>query len=361
MINRVLSGFRSKPVKMIGKYVLPAFFILLILVAQNMPAAAEWYGLHIYPLVAAFLAWVASFVPFSLYDLFLTLVVLGFVVLFLLMLFRFLTWRRGVSIIFFTLVWLVIGFYFCWGLNYYRPGFYARHQIVAPEVDRAEFKAFASRYIAELNENFLLPVNVDKSAVYDEVLQQYNKLAPALRLVVPPRVSRTKEFMYSRLMASMGIKGYIGVYFNEPLINNYVLSHQYPFTCAHEMAHVFGVSNEAEANFYAFIACSGSSDPVVRFSAYAALFPFVMSSARRVLSASEYAILVSKVRTEMWSLYNFDRRYWTELYSPALGDVQDRVYDWFLKGNRITAGVANYGEVTGYLLAYRQQMEKPGR
>ena len=49
--------------------------------------------------------------------------------------------------------------------------------------------------------------------------------------------------------------GGIGVYgtvFTEYNLNPDLLPVQYPFTYAHEMAHVLGISSEAEANLYGF-------------------------------------------------------------------------------------------------------------
>ena len=37
--------------------------------------------------------------------------------------------------------------------------------------------------------------------------------------------------------------------------------------------------------------------------------------------------------------------YWKERYSPFIGAIQDKVYDLFLKGNRVSTGKKNYAEV----------------
>jgi len=40
-------------------------------------------------------------------------------------------------------------------------------------------------------------------------------------------------------------------------------------------------------------------------------------------------------------------------YSPLIGDVQDWIYDLYLKGNKIESGRKNYSEVIGLLISYQ--------
>ena len=59
---------------------------------------------------------------------------------------------------------------------------------------------------------------------------------------------RVKEMLVPSLMSGVSVMGYIGPFFVEYNLNPQLLPVQYPATYAHEMAHVLGVSNEAEAN-----------------------------------------------------------------------------------------------------------------
>lgn len=46
-------------------------------------------------------------------------------------------------------------------------------------------------------------------------------------------------------------------------------------------------------------------------------------------------------------------------YSPLVGNIQDWIYDLYLKGNKIESGRKNYSEVVGLLISYRDyQTEK---
>ena len=87
-------------------------------------------------------------------------------------------------------------------------------------------------------------------------------------------------------MSGVGVLGYMGPFFTEYNLNPDLLPVQYPFTYAHEMAHVLGISSEAEANLYGFLVCSRSGVPEIRFSAYFALLPYVLSNAYGLLFGS---------------------------------------------------------------------------
>ena len=41
-------------------------------------------------------------------------------------------------------------------------------------------------------------------------------------------------------------------------------------------------------------------------------------------------------------------------YSPLIGNIQDWIYDLYLKGNKIESGRKNYSEVVGLLISYEE-------
>jgi hypothetical protein len=53
--------------------------------------------------------------------------------------------------------------------------------------------------------------------------------------------------------------------------------------------------------------------------------------------------------------YEYKRMYWNERYSTLLGEVQNKIYNLFLKGNNIPSGRKNYAEVIGILLSLEEK------
>ena len=115
---------------------------------------------------------------------------------------------------------------------------------------------------------------------------------------------RVKEMLVPSLMSGVGVMGYIGPFFVEYNLNPQLLPVQYPATYAHEMAHVLGVSNEAEANYYGYRICISSSVREIRFSGYFSLLGYVLSNAYSVLDEEAFESWKNRLRPEIRELYN---------------------------------------------------------
>ena len=340
--------------RIMAQYMVLGGLVAFILVAVNIPSVAEGYSRYVYRPVAFVTGGFASLFPFvSVYDLFLTLLAAALVILVSLTIAgRFSAGRSG-GIFLRAVLWLVMLFYFCWGMNYFRPGFYQRYGLEPPVATPDSFEKFAFDFISEMNEAWPDRLIYPEEKQYEAVKNGYAALEAPFRL--PGYLIRTPKYMlYSRLMAGMGIKGYIGVYFNEATVNRFLLPGQYAFTVAHELAHTLGVAGEAEANFYAFLVCSRSPEAPLRFSAYISVLPYLLGNARRVLPPERYESLTCRIRPDIQNLYTEERIYWHKLYYPAAGKIQDKLYDLFLRSNRIEAGRKDYYGVIAYLMAARQ-------
>ncbi len=202
-----------------------------------------------------------------------------------------------------------------------------------------------------LNASWIPVEEIDREVVREAVLEGYLALPSRFGLAVPDVRLHPKTMLFSRLMSGVGVTGYMGPFFTEFHLNGQLLPVQYPATYAHEMAHVLGISNEAEANLYGYLICTGSSVPEIRFSGYFSLLSYVLGNAYAALDKDSFEAWKNGLRPEIKDLYNKKVAYWRSLYSPLIGEVQDVVYDLFLKGNKIPTGTANYSEVIALLIA----------
>ena len=85
--------------------------------------------------------------------------------------------------------------------------------------------------------------------------------------------------IFSSFYSKMGLSGYFGPFFNEIHVNHYLLPLDYPFVLAHEKAHQFGITSEAEANLVAFVICVRSDDQRLRYSGYQSLLLYFLRDA----------------------------------------------------------------------------------
>ena len=330
---------------------LPTLFILFILLCRYNAAWAEWYARQVYPTVSGGLSAFSSLFPFSLEEVFVVGVIGWMIVYPFLKRKRGGSWRSILGHEVEVIAWVYIWFYLAWGLNYFRYNVYTRLQTPPVEYNEQQFLSFLERYTDSLNTSYLPPQEVEADVLEAEVKAFYRNLPSSVGLAVPRDCQVPKQFILTPLYSGVGVLGSMGPFFAEAQLNADLLPVQLPFTYAHEFSHLLGVSGEAEANYWAFLACTGSSHPQMRFSGYFGLLPYVLINARALLTEEQYKEWAATIRPEVIEVYNTKRTYWQEKYSPWIGEVQDFFYNLFLKGNRIPSGKKNYAEVIGILLA----------
>lgn len=210
-------------------------------------------------------------------------------------------------------------------------------------------------YIDKLNASYTDVTSIDEPLVCRESVHGYNQISDTLGIHRPPHSSpRVKTMLFTPFISMVGVTGSMGPFFCEFTLNGDLLPPQYPATYAHELAHFLGITSEAEANFYAYQVCTRSQVKEIRFSGYLSVLSHVLGNARRLMSEEEYAELFNRIRPEIIELTQKNQQYWMEKYSPLIGDIQNFIYDLYLKGNKIQSGRKNYSEVIGLLISYEE-------
>jgi hypothetical protein len=210
--------------------------------------------------------------------------------------------------------------------------------------DESVFKDFVHAYTDSLNAAYASfkedeeGVALEQTDLEAYVKKAYSEVPDIYGLSVPRPWHHPKDVLLKNLYSSVGVLGYIGPFFCETQLNPDLLPDQYPFIYAHEYSHLMGVSNEAEANYWAYHICIASDYPSVKYSGYYSLLPYVLSNASRTLTADEYRKLLSDIHPDILTQYSLERNYWNSLYSPLLGKIQSAIYNAFLKGNKIPSG-----------------------
>lgn len=324
----------------------------IIWIVRGYPSAGEWYARHLYPVIASVLSVLSSALPFSLGDLFVVLGIIGILIYIGYAIYKKYSFGRTFGKIIIFLGYVYVWFYLAWGLNYFREGFYSRTGIPYMKYEENVFQHFLDNYIEELNKSYVVVNKIDTISVRTEVKNGYDKIASRFGMITPKKIYKAKPMLSSALMSKTGVLGYMEPFFSEFCLNTDLLPVQYPQTYAHELSHRLSISNEAEANLYAYLVCTASEVPEVKFSGYFSLFPYVMQNAARVLPEEKYKEVVQRIKPEIIELYQQKQAYWNTKYSKVIGEMQYRFYNFFLKGNNIKSGTANYSEVIGLLISY---------
>ncbi len=324
--------------------------LLLLELISHLPGGGEWYVRTVYPRLSYGLSAISSAIPIALDDIAIALT-LCFLVFLLVQAVRLRT-KRYLWRILELLLWAHIWFYTAWGLTYNRQHFYVRAGVEPASFSKERFLHFLQCYTTALNDSYVAFLDsLPESEVAAEVKQGYRALDPSLGLCQPSDQLRAKKMLFPSLMSGVGVLGYIGPFFIEYNLNPDLLPVQYPSTYAHELAHVLGVSNEAEANFYAYRICTASSNPTIRYSGYFSLLGHVLVNAKRLLTTEEFETWKAEIRPEVRAMYNDEVAYWHARYSPLMGKIQDKVYDLYLKWNGIPTGKESYSEVVSLVIS----------
>ena len=344
------------------RHIILSVLIVLVVLAQILSPLGYCYSAIFYPVISWILSGVSSLIPFSIGDIFITVSIAGLILLPIYYRYKNKTkWKVLLLHDGEYLLWVYVWFYLAWGLNYSQPHFLQRMQISPAQYTQTTFNRFINKYVGELNSTYLLwqkqggGKNATKVDVGKEIPLIYRQIGDSLKIHLPQHsYLRPKTMLFSTFIASVGVSGYMGPFYGEFHLNGYLLPVDYPSVYAHEMAHLLGISSEAEANFYAYQVCTRSKDASVRFSGYFFVLGYVLRNARMVMTDAQFDRLKKSIDPAIKRLYNYHHYYWTALYSPTLGDIQDKLYELYLKGNKIENGQKNYSQVIGLLISYER-------
>ncbi len=324
-----------------------ACFAFTEIAARKPNMVENCYSKGIYPIIASIVSSISSLIPISIDDLFYLILLALLPVLILLLAFRKITLRFSGKIILNILATIYISFYLLWGLNFYRQNVNERLGIQNNQPTKEEYLGIVNKLIDQTNKNYCSLENLSREEVDSLIELSYQQLATVLVIKYPAGKRKDKSITFSHFFAQSGISGYFGPFFNEVHVNTNVLPLEYPVVLAHEKAHQFGVTSEAEANFYAWLACSQSNSEQLN---YAADLYILRHFLRQSYQLKEYPELSNKISAEVKSDFNRIRQHWLELRNEKLDEAASTVNNAYLKTNRVEAGIQDYSGVVKLVL-----------
>lgn len=328
---------------------------LFVLAARYVPGIGEWYATHLYPYVSYLLSACSSIFPFSLEE---WIVIFSLLFLFIYPIAgivchhkKWIIVRREVEVAVGVIVW----FYMGWGCNYFRSNFYTRSAVTPVQTDAMQFKEYLTDYADSLNLYYVAEVTLREEDAEALIKEQFRQLPEAYGLCQPQDFQHPKYLVFNRLYSAVGVLGYMGPFMAESQLNLQLLPAQYPFTYAHELSHLLGISNEAEANYWAYYVCITSSDPQLKYCGYYNLLPYLINNARTVLPPDDYQAWLSRIDHRAINDLKEQSRFWQQQQINWINNLQESFYDWYLKSNQIPSGRANYNQVVQMIMSVRNK------
>ena len=253
-----------------------------------------------------------------------------------------------------TVVWaagLYVIFLLVWGLNYRRTPLLEKLAFDAGAVTPDAARALALATVEQLNalHDGAHTAGWPAADAIDSALAA--SLARADRQIGGRGVvaaGRPKSTMLDWYFRRAAVDGMTDPYFLEILVSATLLPFERPFVVAHEWSHLAGVADEGDANFLAWLTCVQASPPA-QYSAWLFLYSEVAGALPAPARADVAARLGPGPRADLAAI----RARLVQQVDRRVFAVGQRVYDRYLKANRVEAGVESYGHVVQLVLGVR--------
>lgn len=258
---------------------------------------------------------------------------------------------------------LVFFFLFLWGYNYQRVPIF--QQIGMKPVPLNQEKLLGE---IELTRNIVnqLRYNIEEDTFAIEKIMPYPELEKLVRANMRENLyllglnftgePRTKQFYPAGFMRRMGILGIYFPFTGESYIDPTLHPLEKPFTIAHEMAHSYGVTDEGEANFIAWVICSNSDDPLLQYSGQLRLLRYQLNDLYRMskeLYGEFYKTIPKGIRNDLISIQKIN-----EQIKPINLEISRKSNDLFLRTQGVKAGINSYQQLPMLAYAWRNSLNE---
>lgn len=343
--------------------------ILFLLAGAGLFAAtrticgfADWYSIHIYPVLVEVVGKVMGKVPFSVSEVLLYLFAV-----------RGIFWlgktivlccrkekvkeriERGTAGFFLFASVLFFLYMLNCGVNYYRTTFSESAGIVTEEYSIKELKEVCRWLTKQVNERAdlverdadglmtLANVEVEKESV--EAVEGLGESYKVLQGDYPI----PKGLLNRWILSVQSLTGVYSPFTVEANYNSGMVDYNIPFTACHELSHLRGFMEEKEANYIGFLACINSETEEFQYSGYLMGWIYCMN----VLYQEDYKAW-EELRAELSRAVEADLRensaFWAK-YDTAIAEVSNQINDNYLKANGQEEGVESYDRMVDLIVS----------
>lgn len=347
--------------------ILTAAAVFLSIAARKLPGVAQWYSTHLYPLWVGSIGRLMGYLSFSGSEMLLYILLICAVLWFVRLMRGYRKEVKGnngkapadVLSGGWNLILLVSVLFFLYvancGINYQRNSFSESSGIQAEEYTVEELKEvcqWLTRKVAAYSDTvergedggmiLELPLGENAIAAMGELGEEYPELAGYY--------PKPKKLVNSWILSIQDLSGVYSPFTIEANYNGDMQDYNIPFTACHELSHLRGFMQEQEANFIAFLACSGSEEDAFAYSGYLMGWIHCMN----VLYRADYDVweeVRSQLPPEAEADLRLNSEFWAR-YDGRIAEVSNRVNDTYLKANGQADGVKSYNRMVDLIVAY---------
>jgi hypothetical protein len=314
----------------------------------------RWYSTGVYPMLQQPMTWLSNRVPFALADVALVAATVAWLVMAVTDLRHAGRHRIGTALLRTTgrtvvaVAAIYLVFLGMWGLNYRRVPLERKLRFDAGALTVAAARSATLVAVAHVNalwaqahETGWPPGNrIDPSLA--RALSDVARDLGASGRTIPGRPKHTLLNLYFRPAA---VDGATDPFFLETLVASELLPFERPFVMAHEWSHLAGFADEGEANFMGWLTCTRADVPA-QYSGWL----FLYEQLARDLSRRDREDVVSRLAAGPRADLRAVAARLARDVRPQVSAAGWRVYDEYLKANRVEAGAASYEQVVRLVL-----------
>lgn len=341
--------------------VLIAAAAALALAPLPRPLVERWYSRGVYPACQRLLTSASNLAPFALFDV-LLIAMAAWLVWRLagdVALQRRVGWPRtafGIAMrLLATSAAVYLVFLATWGLNYQRAALQDRLEFDAQLVTPGRAHDLADVAVDRVNALYgaahAAGAGIDNVNVDGDMASLAVAFADAERVLGvahPATPARPKHSWLNPYFRAAAVDGMTDPFLLETLVVSDLLPVETPLIVAHEWGHLAGFADEGEANFVGWLTCvRGSSRE--QYSGWLFLYTEMAAGLRRDDRSAVAARLAPGPRDDLRAIADRIRGH----VSPRVSAAGWRVYDRYLKANRVEAGAASYAEIVRLILGTR--------
>lgn len=351
-------------------YIYTAIVGILLIAVTNISersvAFSEWYSTHVYKLLQGIISRITGLFPFSIFELLIAIgVIVGIYII--IQTIRRIAKRnwRGLRILYArflsALLTVLLIFELNCGVNYHRLPFSSYTGLSIEKNSEEQLISLAKYLIAEANkvvpyidtritEDYGILFTLDNTDEKKEAVLAMEKLGqtyPQLAGYYP----QPKPILCSFVMSYEFITGVYSALTVEANYNNDVPDHEKAYTMCHELSHLRGFMREDEAEFIAYLACTGSDNVNFVYCGYANALVHVLNTIYKNCGADVHRELYLTLDAQYRRDFAYNSAHWDK-YDTPVAEVADAVNNAYLQANAQVDGVKSYGRMVDLLLAY---------
>lgn len=346
---------RSLPIKffVLGVVICALAIPLAIMLGiRENTSVAEWWTRNIQAGWERAIGTLTSWLPFSVFELFIVIGIIIGVYLFVRLFVNLCTGRfrrilLGVLSLVVVAVYVLNLYVLSMGFGYYRAAMplpqagsnYTKEQaIAATEYFAADYRELAEKLQRDDNGCVVCPYSFDE--LTERIAEEYARIDNDYFAKYTPRA---KPVFNSAVMSSMLITGITFLPFGEATVNTAAPPTVITYTMAHELAHTKGIQREGDANLMAYFVLLSSDDEYLRYCGYYEVFYSLPSAMLLFDDREEYERLSSSESPLVYIERGYARKYWTSQWD-VIGDISEFFNDLYLTLNGALNGIGSYGD-----------------